>query len=120
MGTEIRPSSKWRIMSLGAGSILADGSEQVILYRDGGSPALVHGYLDLANMQAGDQITLTQYARVRPGGPWRAYGQEGYADAQALPLIYITKKPKDYGLRVTIRQTGGAYRNYDFEFFEES
>lgn len=108
------------LISLGSKTSTCDGMEQTLVEQPGGSPSQVSGYVDLANLADGDTVIMRLYAKVKADGPWRCYIEETYSGVQALPLIYVTKKPENHGIKVTIQQTAGSYRVIDYEFFEES
>jgi hypothetical protein len=106
-----------RIFPLKSGTILADGSEQVVVqYTEVGR---LVGYIDLQNMGEGDTTIIRQYMKLRAGGDYRKYAEETYSGVQEVPIQYITPKESDYGVRVTLQQTSGAYKSYDFNFLKE-
>jgi len=103
------------INRLGSVTTLADGTEQNILQQVAGIPEIIRGYVDLTEMQAGDTTIIRLY--VMMASLWRLYGQQTYNNAQPIPIVYVTGKPKSSGLRVTIQQMAGAMRSYISEFF---
>jgi len=105
------------LVSLGSRSIITSPEEILLLEKNGGGTSEICGYIDLANLEAGDTVALRLYARVRQNGSWRMYGQEVYTGVQGQPLIFITPKPETHGLRVTLQQTAGIPRIVDYEFF---
>lgn len=113
------PGPRLRLVSLGSKTVKADGSEQTLVEQPAGSPSQVLGYIDLTNLADGDTIIMKLYAKVRHDGEWRAYHKESYSGVQPLPLVHITKKPENHGLKVTLQQTAGPYKSFDYEFFEE-
>lgn len=108
------------LRSLGSKTIVADGTEQTLVQLFGGITSQVEGYVDLANLADGHSLTIKLYVRVRADGSWGAYHEESYSGVQALPLVYISKKPENHGLLVTLQQTAGIYKTFDYEFFTES
>lgn len=109
-----------RLISLGTGNIVTDGTEQTLVEEPGGMVSQVLGYVDLVNLAGGDTVMMKLYAKVKDGGQWRAYHEENYAGVQALPLVYVTKKPEHYGLKVTLQQTAGSYKTFEYNFLKES
>jgi len=93
------------------GTITADGSEQTIIEYVGGRLSL---YIDLSNMGAGDTITVRQYMRVKPTGTYAKYWEEEYKDAQPNPIIYVVPKETFVGIKVTLQQTAGVMRAFDW------
>ena len=108
-----------RLTSLGSASAVADGKEQTICERGGGSPSEVSGYIDLSNMADGDTIIIKFYAKVKADGEWCKYNGEEYKGIQLMPLLHIVKKPENHGLKISLEQTVGSYKSFDYEFFEE-
>jgi len=100
---------------LGVGTLKADGTEQTVV--EVTTIGTLEGYIDLANMQAGDSVTIREYVRMKSGGTYRLYDDATYTDAQTKPALHIVKLPTRYGLRVTLEQTAGVNRDYDYNFF---
>lgn len=109
-----------QLRNLGAKTVAADGTEQTLVEQPGGSPSQVLGYIDLANMVDGDTIILRFYAKVKADGQWRAAYEDTYSGLQFPPLVHVVKRPENHGLKVTLRQTAGSYKGFDYEFFEEA
>lgn len=111
------PPKETGILPLASGVLNADGSEQTVVeFTDVGR---VMGYVDLRNMQLGDQVTIRQYMRVAEGGLYQLYAQEVYGNAQPIPIIYITPKETDYGIRITLQQIAGVLREFEYNFLRE-
>lgn len=100
------------------GSISANGTEQTLVESTGTLEFQLDGYVDLSNMQAGDTIVIREYMKIAPGGNYIKYAEETYSGAQTIPLLHILTKPARYGLKVTLQQTGGTNRNYQYQFFK--
>jgi len=100
---------------LAAGTLTADGTEQTVI--EVTTIGTLEGYIDLANMQAGDSVTIRLYVRLKSGGAYRLYDSATYTDAQTKPALHIVKLPTRYGIRVTLEQTAGVNRDYDYNFF---
>lgn len=100
------------------GTLTADGTEQTIKE----ITALVnklHCFVDLTNMQSGDTVVVRQYMQIKSAGTFIKYAEETYNDAQTLPMLYIVLKPARYGIKITLQQTAGTNRTYDWETFQE-
>ena len=100
---------------LGFGTLTADGTEQTVV--EVTTIGTHEGYIDLANMQAGDSVTIREYIRLKSGGTYRLYDSATYTDAQTKPALHLVKLPTKYGIRVTLEQTAGVNRDYDYNFF---
>jgi hypothetical protein len=99
---------------IGKGTVLTDGTEQTILTYVG--TAIIQGYIDLSNMQSGDEVTIRVYVKIKETGDFVLYAPETYRDEQPAPAIYMTPKLSGYAFKVTIQQTQGTYKNFDYLF----
>lgn len=117
MPVTVSSSGKLKKLSLlKEGNLHADGSEQVLVeYTEAGR---VSGYVDLSDMQLGNKIIIRQYLMVN--GSYQKYAEETYENSQNIPIIYITPKETDKGLKVTLQQTAGFMRGYDYRFILEA
>ena len=106
-----------RLQKEKAGSIITDGTEQTLL--EFISLGRISGNVDLSNMQAGDTVIIRQYMKVKSDSSWKKYEDETYTDLQNNPLIYITPKETDFGIKVTLEQTTGVTREYEYNFVKE-
>lgn len=70
--------------------------------------------IDTTNMQAGDQITINIYERIIAGGALILSDQVAFAGVQAIPLKTIDLDPNRFGVQVTLQQTAGVNRDYDW------
>jgi hypothetical protein len=126
-GTGTRKSRIDRLANIEAfdtpieGTLTADGTEQnVVLDEVSGNPSrYLEGYIDLSNMASGDTIVIREYMKIKSDGGYVKYAEETYSDAQTLPLLHILTKPGRYGIKVTLQQTAGTYRNFPYQFFRK-
>ena len=95
---------------LAHGVVKADGTEQTLVEYVG--IGVVKGYIDLSEMEDGDEVIVAQYVRVDKQTGWKRYAREVYTDKQEDPALYITPKPCDYALKITLQQTKGNYRSF--------
>lgn len=79
----------------------------------------LHCYIDLSNMASGDSITVRQYMTIKSAGSPVKYAEEVYTDAQSLPMLHVITKPARYGIKITLEQTAGTYKDFDWETFQE-
>lgn len=101
----------------GVGTLTADGTEQTVAELT--VLGTLEGHIDLSDMQPGDTITIREYIRMRKGGGWILYDSADYTGAQAEPALHVVKLPAKYGIRVTLQQTAGVNRDYNYNFFRE-
>lgn len=98
----------------GSGTTLADGTEQIIFSST--SLASYQPHLRLNNMQAGDTLVVRVYTKVGASGTMRVVYTATFNDAQTSPDLLQVAPPipsaREY--RVTIQQTAGTNRNYDW------
>ena len=97
------------------GTVTADGTEQAVMEIT--EAVRLSGYISLSNLQAGDTVVLRQYTKLFD--TWEKYGEENYSGAQTIPIIYFTPKEIASSLRVTLQQTVGTMRNFQYKFIKE-
>lgn len=101
-----------------SGTLTATGSEDTIKEITATINKL-HCFIDLTNIEAADSITVRQYMTIKAAGSPVKYAEEVYAGVQSLPMLYIITKPARYGIKITLEQTAGTNRDYDWETFQE-
>jgi len=99
------------------GSIVADGSEQTLTEVQ--ALTKFSGYLDLSQMEVGDQVTVRQYVMMREGGPYKRYADATYSGVQESPILHISVKVLCYGCKITLQQISGVFKSFDFNFVRE-
>lgn len=101
-------------------TITADGSEQDIF----GSvmPGNYRAYVDLTNMNVGDTLVVSVYGQVLEGGATTIVEQQtytplvtGFYTSIAKTDIHTQDSKDVNAVRVTIQQTAGTNRVYDFK-----
>jgi hypothetical protein len=114
------------LLSSVGGTLTADGTEQT-LYIDNeplGCMNVPTGFIDLDNMLAGDAIVLRIYYRIRDGGSLKLWASGTYSGvdgglADGQKLIEFASMPNRHGIQITLEQTAGTNRDYDWEIFIE-
>ena len=100
-------------------TITADGTEQTVYSNDAPSiifdPAKAH--IDTTNMQAGDTLVVKEYYRIKSEGNYILKSSTTYNDAQTIPLKEVALSPNLFGVKLTIQQTAGTNRAYDYEVY---
>lgn len=79
----------------------------------------LHCFIDLSLMQAADTIKVAQEIKIKAAGSYAKYAEEEYSGVQDKPMLYVVTKPARHGIKVTLEQTAGTYRDYDWETFQE-
>jgi hypothetical protein len=57
--------------------------------------------------------------KIKSDGGYVKYAEETYSGAQTLPLLHILTKPGSYGIKITLQQTAGTYRDFPYQFFRK-
>ena len=96
------------------GTITADGTEQTLI--EVTTTYNVDGFIDLSQMEAGDKVIIRLYGRIKSGGDYRLYEEAEFSGVQAKPLVYVHRRPTRYGWKVTLQQTEGTYKSFDYQF----
>lgn len=79
----------------------------------------LHCFIDLSLMEAGDTIKVAQEIKIKSGGTYAKYAEEEYSGVQDKPMLYVVTKPSRHGIKITLEQTVGTNRDYDWETFQE-
>jgi hypothetical protein len=101
------------------GTITADGTEQTVVEYTG-NIAQISGYIDLSNMEDGDAVTVKLYVKIKPDGGYKLYHAETFNDKQEEPALYILPKVTGTAYKVTLQQTKGTYKSFDYLFIKGS
>ena len=109
------------------GTLTATGAEQTLYINN--DPVSVFRpvvmLVDLDNMAGGDTTEFKVYYRIIDGGALQLYDYAQYVGADgglanSRKLISITLGPSRFGVRVTLEQTAGVSRDYDWQVFVEA
>jgi hypothetical protein len=114
------------VLSATGGTITADDTEQT-LYIDNeplGCARAVAAYIDLDNMQGGDTTNIRVYHRLNDGGGLQLYDYNSYTGADgglanSMKVVKIDLGPFRHGFQLTLEQSAGVNRAYDWELFLE-
>lgn len=115
IGQSTKTAPVRRFLPLKSGDLTTDGSEQTLVEYAG--LGKVSGYVDLSAMQLGDIVEVKQYIMV--DSSYQKYADEVYENLQTVPVIYVTPKETDKGLKVTLQQITGVLRRYHNRFILE-
>ena len=99
------------------GTLVADGSEQTLIEYSG-AVALISGYVDLSNMTDGDEVAITSYVKIKEDGDYIVYRREVFTGKQPEPALYILPRPAGLAYKVTLQQTAGVYKSFDYLFIK--
>ena len=98
------------------GSLLMSGAEQTLVEKLDDKAGLVEGMINLAPMASGDTVVVREYMQVISTGTYAKYAEETYADAQAISLLQLLTRISTHDIKVTIQQTAGTYRTFEYSF----
>jgi hypothetical protein len=75
-------------------------------------------YIDLTNMASGDTVEIRVSLIIKAAGSHILYYLGTYSGAQTNPLVYIPSLPSDISWKLTLKQTTGTGRNFDYRVYE--
>ena len=103
-----------KLETVAEGELTADGSEQnVVVCSD---IAILSGYISMSKMGVADTIAVKQYIMVN--GSEELYAQDAFSGQQIELLHFQSRAFKDT-TRITLQQTAGSYKTFDYEFIRE-
>jgi hypothetical protein len=113
-------------LSATGGTATATGQEQT-LYIDDEPLGCWHPialFVDLDNMLLGDTIILRAYYRLRDGGALQLWDAQSFSGADGslangAKIVDVALKPNRHGFRLTLEQSAGTMRDYDWELLAE-
>lgn len=81
----------------------------------------VSGYIDMTNMASGDTVMIRTYAKIKSGGSYIKQGSRALTGGQDPDLLYVIPFPTPvWGFKITLQQTAGTNRTYDYLIFSEN
>ena len=108
------------------GTLTATGAEQTLYINDNPLGCFVPRtlFVDLDYMLAGDTTVIKVYYRLKAAGGLQLWDYHTYTGADGglaagRKLISADLLPTRFGVKVTLQQTVGTYRAYDWEIFTE-
>ena len=106
-----------RILPLASGTLIADGTEQTLIEYSG--VARISGYIDLQNMESGDTIIIRYYVKFSENGEYKKYYEDSYSGAQSYPALYFAPRESYVAIKITLQQTSGAFKSFQYNFLRE-
>ena len=98
------------------GSSVMDGTEKVLVEKTDDKAGLVEGMINLTPMQVGDTVVVREYMQVLSTGAYAKYAEETYSGAQTIPLLQVMTRISTHDIKVTIQQTAGTNRTFEYSF----
>ena len=99
------------------GSVLMDGTEQELANSELGVQHQIEGMVDLTPLALGDTVVVRVYMSIKTPVSYAKYAEEIYSGPVSPSLLFICTKVAKYGLKVTIQQTAGIHRTFNYQFF---
>lgn len=109
-----------------SGTLAASGAEQTI-YIDSAPFGIFRPttlLVDLDLMQGGDTLEIRTYYRIEAGSTRKLQAYATYAGvdgglANGLKIVAFDLHPNRYGFEISLDQSAGVMRDYDWEVFLE-
>ena len=98
------------------GSLLMTGAEQNLVEKTDDKAGLLEGMINLTPMAAGDTVVVREYMQVLATGAYAKYAEETYSGAQTIPLLQVMTRISTHDIKVTIQQTLGTNRTFEYSF----
>ena len=86
---------------------------------------VLDAFIDLGNMVAGDYTEIRVYTKVLSGGTLRRIYYQKFVGAQddeptgRSPIVYIPGITATTEYKITLKQTAGTGRNYDWKIISD-
>jgi len=114
-----RCSQAMRYGVISSGTLLADGTEQTLVEVLDVTPFTISGYVDLTKLAALETVVMRLYGKISKNGNYIKYAEDSYVGVISSPLLYVDTRPGMYGIKVTIHQLAGVFRNFEYLWIEE-
>ena len=98
------------------GSLLMTGAEQTLVEKTDDKAGLLEGMINLTPMTATETVVVREYMQVLSTGAYAKYAEETYSGAQTIPLLQIMTRISTHDIKVTIQQTVGTNRTFEYSF----
>ena len=103
------------------GTVTTTGDEQTLYIAD--APTLFRPdtfAIDRTAMAAGDKASLRVYYRIKADGNYILHSKDDWQDDVSPDLFSVKLLPNRYGVKVTLQETDGSHRGYDWSAFYEA
>ena len=75
-------------------------------------------YVDLTNIIAGDTVEIRVSLIIKTAGSHILYYLGTYSGVQTNPLVFVPTLPSDISWKITLKQTVGTARTFDWRVLE--
>jgi len=96
-------------------TIVANGTEQVLIEYVG-RISTISGYVDLSNMEDGDTVIIRSYVKIKEDKDYVLYRPETFINKQLEPALHLLPRVTGVAMKVTLQQTTGTYKSFDYLF----
>jgi len=101
------------------------GVEHVLRDETGSEGKILDAFIDLGNMVAGDYTEVRVFTKTLTGGSLRRVYYQKFVGAQddeptgRSPIIYVPALTATTEYKITLKQTAGTGRNYDWKIISD-
>jgi len=109
---ERSPQSGWKLMTGSYTPVYEESSSVAYIFAG--------GKVDLSPMEAGNVVDVRVRTKLEGGGDYKTMWEKSYSGVQPddRKVIKLSAMPDNYGLEVSMRQTGGTLKYILCEFFD--
>lgn len=103
---------------MASGTVTSDATEQVAFTTQSG-PGFLFWYIDLNPMVSGDTVTIREKIDVNNTGVFSEFQTVEYTGAQTNSVVSQSANlltDETIPVRVTIQQTGGSFKTYQYAY----
>ena len=100
-------------------TLVSNRSEQIIAETSHNTAHYLFGKIDLSQMRDGDTVMLRVFVKIRANSGYKSHAWNVYKNVQDPQLVTILPQFSVYGVKVTLKQTAGANKSYDYIFGRE-
>lgn len=76
------------------------------------------GWIDLTNLAAAETVEIRVYVIIKTAGSYVQYFMQSVTGVQTNPALHIPSLPSDIGYKLTLKQTAGTGRVFDWKLYE--
>jgi len=104
------------------GTLVADGTEQSIVETSHNFAHIVEGKIDFSEMESNDNVKIRILEKLKPTGGYVEYFSKTYKGSDIVnmtnKIIRFKSNVEKYGIKITLYQTSGTLKDYDYLFFK--
>jgi hypothetical protein len=94
------------------------GTEHTLRDETGNEGEIFDAVIDLGNMAAGDTTEIRLYVKALSSGTLRLLYYSPFSGVQSEPIVYVPALTVMKEWKLTLKQTAGTGRNYDWTIYK--